>query len=361
MAAARQRRHRDEAFMRRALALARRGRGKVSPNPMVGCVLVRGGRVAAEGWHARFGGPHAEAAALAKAGARARGAVAYVTLEPCRHQGKTPPCTRALIGAGVRRVVVAMRDPNPLVAGKGLAELRRAGVAVSSGLLEADARELNRPFATWMSRGRPYVVLKAGISLDGRIASAAGKSQWITSPAARSLSRRLRAESDAILVGVNTVLKDDSRLTAKRGRNPVRVVLDARLRTPRRARVLDSAAPTILAAAPAARARFPLPASASILRVPARSGRLDLRALLGALAKRGISSLLVEGGSAVHTSFLEAGLVDELRLFIAPKLLGGASAPAFLEGRGFDLAKAPALREARVRRVGPDILVTGLL
>lgn len=348
--------------MRRALALARRGRGGVSPNPMVGCVLVKNGRPVAEGWHARFGGPHAEPAALAKAGARARGATAYVTLEPCcRHAGKkTPPCTEALVSAGVRKVVAAMRDPNPRVSGKGLAELRRAGVAAECGLLEEEALRLNRGFVSLMRRGRPYVILKAGASLDGRVETSARESKWITSGDARLLGRRMRGEVDAILAGAGTVLSDDPRLTAADGLpDPVRVVLDSRLRIPRRARVLNGRGRCLVMASPSA-PRRDLGPSAEVVRVRAGRRGLDLRAVLRELAKRGIASVLVEGGPRVHTAFLEAGLVDEVHLFLSPRLIGGEGARSFFEGRGFArLSGTPTLSDLSVRRVGPDILITG--
>ncbi|MFH1723921.1 MAG: bifunctional diaminohydroxyphosphoribosylaminopyrimidine deaminase/5-amino-6-(5-phosphoribosylamino)uracil reductase RibD [Elusimicrobiota bacterium] len=372
----------DARFMRRALTLAGRGLGRVSPNPMVGCVLVKGGRVVAEGWHRRFGGPHAEPDALRRAGARARGATVYINLEPCCYRGKTPPCTEALIRAGVRRVVAAMTDPNPKVSGKGLATLRRAGIAVTTGVLEDEARALNRAFATWVTRKRPYVILKAATSLDGRIETSARRSKWITSPEARALSRRMRAGVDAILVGVGTVLADDPHLTASpegsgarphtklrggRGaaspegrRDPIRVILDSRLRIPLRSKALTGPGRAIIATAVAPNGRVAASEAVHCIRVPRRKGGLDLRALLKKLAAEGIASLLVEGGSRVHTAFLEAGLVDELRLFMAPRLIGGAAARTFFEGRGFrTLDASPRLAEIDVRRVGPDLLVTG--
>lgn len=358
-------------FMRRALALARRGSGRTSPNPLVGCVLVRKGRVVGEGWHRRFGDPHAEPMALAAAGPRARGAAAFVNLEPCADfpGKKTPSCARLLARAGVARVHAAMKDPNPRVAGRGLSLLRRAGVRTECGSLEKEARELNAPFVTWVTAGRPRVTLKAAASLDGRTATAVGESKWITSEASRRLSRRLRARADAILVGVGTVLADDPRLTAGgSGRPPLRVVLDPDLRTPRGARVLDSSAPTLLVVAPPAlrRARAAgLPASVSVMAVPAsgRPGstrRVDLKVLLRALARRGVASLLVEGGGRVHTSFLQAGLVDELRLFVAPRLIGGEKTPGFFGGKGVArLVQTPWLKGARMRRVGEDFLISG--
>ena len=348
----------DEFFMRRALALARRGGPRVSPNPMVGCVLTRSGRIVAEGWHARYGGPHAEAAALAKAGARARGCTAYVNLEPCCHTDKqTPPCVKALIAAGVRRVVAGTRDPNPKVSGKGLRELKKAGIRVADGVLEKECVELNRPFAVRMTEGRPYVILKAAASLDGRIEAPDGRSKWITSPQARRASHLMRAQADAVLVGVGTVLKDDPLLTSHgKGRDPVRVVLDSRLRIPRTAKILRGSAPTWVATS---RRGFGRPRSlrapvVSALRVPRNGSGLNLRALGRELLRMGVGTLLVEGGSRVHTAFLEKGLVDEVRLFLAPKLLGGRNSRSFFEGSGVKtLSRALALSDASVPASAP--------
>ncbi len=337
----------DLPFMRRALALAERGGRAVSPNPMVGCVLVKGGRVIAEGRHRRFGGPHAEAEALAKAGARARGATMYVTLEPCvAHAGKkTPPCAAAAAAAGLRRVVVAVRDPNPAVAGRGLSALRRVGARVEVGLCAGQAERLNRGFFSRMRRGRPWVILKAALSLDGRMACANGRSQWITGSSARKAAHRMRAESDAVLVGAGTVLADDPRLTSRLGgRQPLRVVLDSALRTPPRARILDGRAPTLIFSSKTGRRR-----NAEVLRAPGRGGRLDLRAVLRELSRRGIGTLLVEGGPTVQAEFLRRGLVDEAAVFISPKLISGADDPN----------RAPRLIGHRLRKIGDDFLFSG--
>ncbi|MFA5140789.1 MAG: bifunctional diaminohydroxyphosphoribosylaminopyrimidine deaminase/5-amino-6-(5-phosphoribosylamino)uracil reductase RibD [Elusimicrobiota bacterium] len=347
----------DLRHMRQALRLASRGGRRVSPNPEVGCVLVKGGRVVGRGWHSRFGGPHAEPTALRQAGRAARGATAYVNLEPCcAHPGKkTPPCTEALIRAGVRRVVAAMRDPNPLVSGRGLRRLRRAGIAVRCGVLEAEARRLNRPFETLVRLKRPHVILKAGISLDGRIETSKKQSKWVTSPEARKLSRRMRAESDAVLVGIGTVLADDPGLLADKGPHPLRAILDSRLRTPRRSKVVTGPGRALIFTS----SRKSLP-GAETVRVPRVKNGLDLRRVLRELARRGVASVFVEGGSAVHSSFLDNGLVDELKLFIAPRLLGGTRARSFYEGRGVrDLADSRLLEEVSVGRAGPDLLVSG--
>lgn len=333
--------------MRRALSLAKRGGRAVAPNPQVGCVLVKGGRVIAEGWHRFYGGPHAEADALRRAGAQARGSTAYVNLEPCcDHAGKkTPACAPALAAAGVAQVICAMRDPNPGVSGRGLALLRRMGIKTRVGLLQADAETLNRPFLTRMRRRRPYVVLKAALSLDGRAYAPGGRSRWITGPQARQIAHKWRAESDAILVGIGTVLADDPSLTSHgAGKNPVRVVLDSRLRTPRRARVLDGRAPTLIFTA-AARDLT----GAETIRVASGAGRLRLAAVLRELSRRGIGTLLVEGGPSVQADFLRQGLVDEARIFLAPKLLAGARNPN----------RAPRLRAPRLKQIGSDFLFYG--
>jgi diaminohydroxyphosphoribosylaminopyrimidine deaminase/5-amino-6-(5-phosphoribosylamino)uracil reductase len=350
-------------FMSEALALARKGLGRVSPNPMVGCVLVRKGSVVGRGWHARFGGPHAEAAALADAGRKAKGATAYVTLEPCRHWGKTPPCTDALIRAGVRRVVAAMADPDERVAGKGFAALRAAGIRVERGLLEDEARELNRSYIVHRTLGRPYVVLKAAASLDGKIVSADGESKWITSPRARKEGRLLRSRADGVLVGINTVLADDPELTSRgAGRDPVRIVLDTALRIPPKAKVLKPGGPmTVIATSvrsPGKLARLKA-GHLSLVQVRRNGRGVDLKDLLSKLHRMGISSLLVEGGSQVHSSFLDEGLVDEVRLFIAPKLLGGDKAKSFFQGRGVPLGKALKLSKGEMRSIGEDYLFSG--
>lgn len=333
--------------MRRALALAKRGGGKVRPNPLVGCVLVKDGRIVGEGHHQVFGGPHAEALALRRAGSKALGSTAYVTLEPCAdHPGKkTPPCAPALARAGVSRVVAALKDPNPGVAGKGFQLLRKAGIKTDSGLCAAEAERLNADFLTRMRRGRPYVILKTALSLDGKAFAEGGKSRWITDKPARTLAHRLRADADAVLVGIGTVLADDPALTAHgAGKNPVRVILDAKLRTPRRARVLDGKAPTWIFTASTKK----LPGAESV-RTAASGGRLNLPDVLRELSLRGIDTLLVEGGPTVHAAFLKARAVDEAQIFIAPKFLSGTRDPN----------AAPSLKSPRFKKVGPDFLFYG--
>jgi diaminohydroxyphosphoribosylaminopyrimidine deaminase / 5-amino-6-(5-phosphoribosylamino)uracil reductase len=322
--------------MTRALELARLGIYSTPPNPAVGCVLVRDGRVIGEGHHRRTGGPHAEVHAIEAAGEVARGATAYVNLEPCSHFGRTPPCTRALLAAGVTRVVCALRDPDPRVAGGGLEELTRAGVAVESGLLASDAAELNRGFLRRMSSGRPWVTLKIGASLDGRTALADGVSRWITGEAARADVQRLRARASAVVTGIGTVLADNPKLTVRDpglellGRRPLRVVLDSRLRIPVTARVLDESAPAIVFTTQAAPDTSAFgERSIRIETLPGRDGRIDLAALLDRLGALECNEILVEAGPALAGAFLEDRRVDEFVLYVAPCVLGDAARPMF--------------------------------
>ncbi len=352
--------------MARALELAERARGLTSPNPMVGAVVVVGGKVVAEGVHAGAGRPHAEVEALAVAGGRSVGATLYVTLEPCVHHGRTPPCAPVVIASGVRRVVVAAADPNPLVSGRGLTALRRAGLEVVAGVLEAEAERQNRVFFTAMRRRRPHVTLKAAMTLDGRIADVHRTSQWITGEAARLHAHRLRAESDAIVVGVETALRDDPSLTVRLDppwpREPYRVVLDSRGRLPATARLIASATAAralvaVTAAAPPTAADALEVAGATVLRVAARGGRVDLAALLGELAAREVRSVLVEGGGEVHAAFLDAGLVDRVAFFVAPRLLGGREAAPVVAGTGRALKDAVRLSPFEVTRLSDDLLL----
>ena len=322
--------------MARALELAARGAGETNPNPMVGCVLVKGGRVVGEGWHARAGRSHAELLALRKAGARARGSTLYVNLEPCSHHGRTPPCAPRIVEAGVRRVVAAIRDPNPQVDGRGLSLLRKAGIAVSTGVLADEAWRLNERFLVSVLRRRPFVTLKAALTLDGRIATASRESKWITGPRERRSARALRRLHDAVLVGIGTVLADDPRLlpTPLPKRTFLRIVLDTRLRLPLGSRLVRGARrhPVWVACgeAPAARRRALEAAGVRVLPGKAASGRVELRGLLRRLWAEGVSSVMVEGGSEVLGEFLAARLVDQVAIFRAPLLLGGSdSLPAF--------------------------------
>lgn len=347
--------------MRRAFDLSKKA-VEAWPNPKVGCVLVRDGEAVGEGWTGYFGGAHAEAAALKQAGKKARGATAYCTLEPCVvfPGKKTASCARALANAGVTRVVVGMKDLHPKVAGKGIALLRKEKISVSVGLLKEEFLKINREYVVRMTHRRPYVILKAASSLDGRIETASGESKWITSPQARRESYKMRGQVDAILVGVGTVLADDPSLTAHgEGRDPLRVVVDSRLRTPRGAKVVDGKAPTVIATSSKSFSGRWGPKT-TVLHVPKNGRGVDLKLLLSELGLMGVASILIEGGSEIHTSFIEQGLVDEFRLFLAPKLIGGRSARSFFEGRGFPkLSETELLHDVQTRRLGSDLLVVG--
>ncbi|MFL6652564.1 MAG: bifunctional diaminohydroxyphosphoribosylaminopyrimidine deaminase/5-amino-6-(5-phosphoribosylamino)uracil reductase RibD [Sulfurifustaceae bacterium] len=317
----------DARHMARALHLAARALYTTDPNPRVGCVIVKDDQILGEGWHVRAGEPHAEVLALREAGERARGADVYVTLEPCNHHGRTPPCTDALRRAGVGRVFAAMRDPNPLVDGKGFERLRAAGIECRDGLLQAEAEALNPGFISRMRRGRPYVRLKVAASLDGRTAMANGESQWITGEAARLDVQRLRARSSAILTGIETVLADDPALTVRAfdiGRQPLRVVVDSRLRLPAGARMLRLPGATLVATTSSdpARSNALRAAGADVLQLPAVAARVDLRALLERLAERQVNEVLVEAGPVLSGALLAERLIDELILYLAPALLG---------------------------------------
>lgn len=322
----------DHAMMARALRLAERGACTTRPNPMVGCVIVRDGEVVGEGWHQRQGGPHAEVLALRAAGAAAGGATVYVTLEPCAHHGNTPPCAEALVAAGVARVVAAMGDPFPQVDGAGFERLRAAGIAVSHGLMEAQARELNRGFLSRIERGRPWLRVKLAMSLDGRTAMASGDSKWISGEASRRDVQRWRARSGALLTGAGTVLADDPRLTVRLDDDtpfvpPLRVVLDPGLATVARGRVRDGDAPTLYLHAPDA--KVPRGVAIDHAAVPTQGNRLDLGAVLRLLADRGINEVQLEAGATLAGAFLDAGLVDEVLLYVAPVLLGPGARPLF--------------------------------
>jgi diaminohydroxyphosphoribosylaminopyrimidine deaminase/5-amino-6-(5-phosphoribosylamino)uracil reductase len=355
--------------MRAALALAARGLGNTWPNPSVGCVILRDGGVVGRGWTQPGGRPHAETEALGRAGEAARGGTAYVTLEPCCHWGRTPPCTDALIAAGLARVVVAMRDPDPRVDGAGLARLRAAGIVVEEGLLGAEAAALNLGFIKRLRHGLPMLTLKLASSLDGRIATAGKQRGWITGPAARRAGHALRARHDAILVGSGTVLDDDPDLTCRLpGGVPVpapRIVADARLRIPPDSKLVRTAraVPTLVAtvAGHAERTLAPLRAAGvEILELPAGPGGLGMRGILAALAARGITRILAEGGAGIAASLLREGLADRLAWFHAPSVIGADGIPAAyaLDPAGplSELAKAPKFRRVAVRPLGPDLL-----
>jgi diaminohydroxyphosphoribosylaminopyrimidine deaminase/5-amino-6-(5-phosphoribosylamino)uracil reductase len=353
----------DLRLMACALRVAERGFGRASPNPAVGCLLHDGERVVGQGWHDYDRRDHAEVVALAEAGTRSRGATAYVTLEPCAHQGRTGPCAEALAGAGVRRVVVGTLDPSPRVFGRGAACLRAAGIEVEVGVREAEARRLIEPFACHATTGRPLVVGKVAMSLDGRIATRTGDSRWISGPEARRFGQRLRRRLDALLVGVGTLLADDPVLTdrvpGRRRRPLLRVVLDSRLRTPPGARVLAERSGGVLVfcrpdAPAAARERLEA-AGAEVVAVPAVARGVDLGAVLDELGRRGVLGVLVEGGSAVHGSLVEQALVDKIYFIVAPMVVGGTAAVPAIGGEGFGtLAEAARFAVARQVKLGAD-------
>ncbi len=351
----------DVRFMKRALLLARKG--TVAPNPMVGCVAVKGGRIVGEGYHQRFGGPHAEVVALSRAGDRAAGSTLYVTLEPCDHFGKTPPCTNSILAAGVARVVVAMLDPNPRVRGRGISRLRRNSVRVSTGVMRSEARSLNAPYVRSWNEGSGCVVAKAAMSLDGKIATVSGDSKWITSRASRIMGYRARSSVDAVLVGRGTVQQDDPELTSHgSGRNPVRVVIDPSFRTSIGSRVFNRAAPTILIHSLAGRrGKLEDVRRKGVLTVylPARRGRIDFRATVRKLRALGIRRLLIEGGGETLAAAFAAGVVTEVMFFVAPKVLGGKGAKTPVEGPGVPaLADATRLSGLKAQSIGQDILLT---
>ncbi len=372
----------DCEHMRLALSLAHKGQGFVEPNPMVGCVLTKGKRIIGRGFHRICGGPHAEPNALREAGPGARGATAYVTLEPCGHVGKTPPCTDALRAAGIRRVVVAMKDPNPLVSGKGLRALRAAGIQVDVGLLRKEALGLNAPFVTYHTKERPYVILKWAQSIDGKIATRKGDSKWITSRQSRAAAHALRARVDAIIAGVDTVIADDPELTARHcrpRRQATRIILDTDLKTPPRAKVVRTArqTPTLIVAGNGLRAGHASgrggastttaagrrrragrlrAAGCDLLELPSDNAGVSLPRLLCDLRARQMTNILVEGGGRVLGAFLQAGLADEAYIFVAPRLIGGETAPGPLRGIGpATMANLPPTSLVAITQYGPDL------
>jgi diaminohydroxyphosphoribosylaminopyrimidine deaminase/5-amino-6-(5-phosphoribosylamino)uracil reductase len=355
----------DIEMMHRALCLAERGLYTTDPNPRVGCVLVKAGEIVGQGWHAVAGGPHAEIVALQQAGEQAKGATAYVTLEPCCHHGKTPPCSDALIAAGVSRVVVAMQDPNPLVAGQGLQQLQQAGIETASGLLQAQAEVLNPGFVQRMRIGRPYIRCKLAMSLDGRTAMASGESQWITGSAAREDVHRLRARSSAIMSGIGTILKDNPSLTVRLAgdeavRQPLRIVLDPHLSTPEDAKFLQQPGESLIVTAcveEAVQERL-RQAGAEVICLPNGHDAVDLVALMSYLAKREVNEILMETGAILSGAVLHAGIIDELIVYMAPKLMGDKARGLF-HTPGLDLlADAVELDIQDIRAVGDDWRIT---
>jgi len=357
----------DRQYMRRALELARLGQGWVEPNPMVGCVIVQADRVVGEGYHRRFGADHAEREALRQAGSLAQGAAMYVTLEPCCHHGKTPPCTQAILQAGIQRVVAAMQDPFPQVAGQGLRQLAEAGLQVECGLLEAEARQLNAPYLKLIQTGRPWVIAKWAMTLDGKLATRTGQSRWISGPESRALVHQLRGRVDGILVGSRTAALDDPLLTARPPgpRKAVRIVFDSRASLPTQSQLVQTARqwPVCVAvgpdSAPEDRSRL-ASAGCEVLLLPGQSHQNRLLALLDQLGQRRMTNLLVEGGGRLLGALFDLQAIDEVHIFVAPKLLGGLEAPCPLAGLGIDqLTHAAQLQSLDIQQLRQDIYLAG--
>ncbi|CQR74566.1 Riboflavin biosynthesis protein RibD [Sporomusa ovata DSM 2662] len=359
----------DKYYMQQALTIAQYAIGRTSPNPLVGAVIVKDGHIVGQGWHRQAGTPHAEIHALAQAGELAKGATIYVTLEPCSHHGRTGPCADALIAAGIKKVVAAMTDPNPEVAGKGLTRLRAAGIEVVEGILAAEAAKLNEVFIKWITTKMPFGVLKTAMSLDGKIAAYTGHSKWITGPAAREYVHRLRDIYDGILVGIGTVLTDNPRLTTRLpagGQNPVRIVIDTMARTPLTANVVtDKQATTIIAvsqAAPPERIAALQSHGVEVLVLAQTPLGVNLRQLFTILGERRITSVFVEGGAAINASLLTANLIDKVYCFIAPKILGGKAAPGPVGGTGVETVdQAILLEDIATQTIGTDVLLNGYI
>lgn len=365
---------RDVFFIRRALSLAARARGKTSPNPMVGAVVVRGGRIVSEGYHKKAGTAHAEVIAIDNAGERAEGATLYVSLEPCCHKDKrTPPCTEKIIASGIKKVVIAMEDPNPKVSGKGIAELRDAGISVVSGILEEKAQKLNECYIKYITTGMPFVVLKIAMTLDGKIATPEGESKWITGERARRMVHRLRGEADALLTAIGTVRADNPSLTCRTGRNrnPLRVIVDPDLNIDMDSRVLEIPPETLIATKragvlsgwgneKAAKKEILLEKKVGLLEYEGE--KVDLALLMKDLGRMGITSVLVEGGSSLNSYCLESGIVDKVMFFVAPKIIGGRESFPAVGGKFFRrLSEAHGIRAMKIRRVGDDVLIEGYL
>jgi diaminohydroxyphosphoribosylaminopyrimidine deaminase/5-amino-6-(5-phosphoribosylamino)uracil reductase len=358
----------NEQWMKRALHLAKKGKGRTSPNPLVGAVLVKRGRVVGEGYHAKAGEAHAEIVALQMAGREARGSALYINLEPCTHYGKTPPCAPAVIEAGVKRVVVGMVDPNPMVKGKGISTLRKAGIDVRVGTLEKECRTLNETFCQYIVKKEPFVILKVAATLDGKMATRNGDSKWISSEMSRRLVHRLRNEVDGVVVGIGTVLKDDPLLTARirGGRDPYRIILDSRLQIPEGSKVIGILSSKTIIATTAVASRDKIKrlekAGVHVLIVESKNGRVDLKPFLSKLGEMGVMSILVEGGGHINGAFLDEGLIDKFLLFLSPRLMGDSQAMGIFTGKGAEqLKKLTAVKELRVKKIGGDILIEGYL
>lgn len=358
----------DEKYMAEALAIAQYARGRTSPNPMVGAVIVRDGRIVGQGWHRQAGTPHAEVHALQQAGELARGATMYVTLEPCSHHGRTGPCTETVIAAGIKKVIVAMTDPNPLVAGQGIQKLRAAGIKVVEGVMAKEAAEINEVFIKWISTNIPFIVLKSAMSLDGKIAAHTGHSQWITGSKSREFVHQLRDCYDGILVGIGTVLADNPSLTTRlepQGKNPVRIIVDSKARIPLDAQVITDGLPTIVAVtreAPQEKLEALRALGITIVTTEAKAGRVDLGSLFKTLGQQNITSILIEGGASINATVLADNLVDKIHWFIAPKIIGGSSAPGPVGGMGAtDVNQATLFEDIKMESIGEDILISAYL
>jgi len=353
----------DEEYMQLALAEAKKGQGKTSPNPAVGSILVKNNKIIGRGYHHKAGEAHAEVNALREAGDNAEGATMYVTLEPCNHQGRTPACTDAIVKAGVARVVAAIKDPNPRVSGKGLAQLERAGIETNSGVLERESKMMNEMYEKFVTTKKPFVIVKAALSADGKMAAKDGSSKWITSEESRKVVHELRAQVDAIMVGIGTILKDDPQLTCRTegSKNPSRIILDANLKIPSNARVLGKEANTIIVTtnnAPMSKMESLRKQGIDVLVLDGSESKINLRKLIKELAKEEITSVLIEGGGEVIGSAFDEGIVDKVLLFIAPKIIGGNGSN--IGGNGVDnISKAIDLERVEMKRVGEDFLLTG--
>jgi diaminohydroxyphosphoribosylaminopyrimidine deaminase/5-amino-6-(5-phosphoribosylamino)uracil reductase len=354
----------DEQWMKRTLRLAEKGWGRTSPNPMVGAVLVKNGAVVGQGYHTKAGEAHAEIVALQEAKEEARGAVLYLNLEPCTHYGKTPPCAPQIIQSNVKRVVIGMEDPNPLVKGKGVEILRRAGLEVDVGVLEKECQRLNEAFSKFILKKEPFVILKVAATLDGKMATRNGDSKWISGEASRHLVHQWRDRVDGVLVGIGTVLKDDPMLTSriKKGRDPYRIVLDSRLKIPEEAKVINtSPSKTIIASteiAPKDKIEKLEQKGVQIFLLDSKEGKINLKSCLSKLGEIGMMSLMVEGGSRVNGSFLDEGLIDKLFLFLSKKIMGDPHALGIFGGKGTSsVQEVIVLNEMKTRKIGEDILI----
>lgn len=367
---------RNGKFMRMAIALARKGIGKTSPNPAVGAVIVKNGRIVGRGYHRKAGLAHAEINALREAGIKAKGADIYITLEPCNHFGRTPPCAEAIVKAGIKNIFIGMKDPNPLVAGKGITRLKNAGIKVETGILEQECKYINEAYIKYITAKTPFVTLKLASTLDGKIATASGESKWITGETARRYAHRMRAEADAVMVGIGTVIADDPELTVRlvKGKNPVRIVVDSRLRMPANAKILNQHNGSVIIATIKKKSQESEVRSqkdkkikmlkdkgAEILELPPKDGMVDLEALMKALGKREITSLIIEGGGSLAASAIKEGIVDKIAIFVAPRFFGKEGLSMIGELGIKKMSEAICLRKLQCKKIGEDILVEGYL